>query len=94
MMPMKREFYHSDWERISLLVRERAGHKCELCGRARGNIINPGAYSSIVVTVHHINGDPSDNRKSNLIALCQRCHLRLDLPFKLKRRRQRKGAEA
>lgn len=32
----------------------------------------------VVLTVAHLNHDPSDNVRSNLLALCQRCHLRLD----------------
>lgn len=36
----------------------------------------------IVLTIHHINYDPTDNRACNLIALCQRCHLRLDAPYR------------
>ena len=35
--------------------------------------------TKIVLTVHHINGILNDVRKQNLIALCQKCHLRLDL---------------
>lgn len=32
----------------------------------------------VVLTVAHLNHDPSDCRDENLQALCQRCHLRLD----------------
>ena len=32
----------------------------------------------IVLTVAHLNHDPTDNREENLKALCQRCHLRYD----------------
>lgn len=41
----------------------------------------------IILTIHHIDADINNNDYSNLIALCQRCHLRLDLPFKLKKRK-------
>lgn len=35
----------------------------------------------IVLTVAHLNHDIKDNRPSNLRALCQQCHLRLDAKF-------------
>lgn len=34
--------------------------------------------TKIVLTVHHRDGDPTNNRSENLVALCQRCHLRAD----------------
>ena len=34
--------------------------------------------TKIVLTVHHIDGNPSNCDRSNLIALCQRCHLAAD----------------
>jgi hypothetical protein len=41
------------------------------------------------LTVHHINDDIKDNHKLNLIALCQRCHLRLDLKRHVEKRKTR-----
>lgn len=41
----------------------------------------------IILTVHHIDGDKNNNDPLNLISLCQRCHLRLDL-FKHVRKRK------
>lgn len=35
--------------------------------------------TTVVLTVHHIDADPSNNQDSNLIALCQRCHFQADL---------------
>lgn len=35
-------------------------------------------YTKVVLTVHHIDFDKSNNLESNLIALCQRCHLVAD----------------
>ena len=36
----------------------------------------------IILTIHHIDSNIKNNDHCNLIALCQRCHLRLDRPFK------------
>jgi 5-methylcytosine-specific restriction endonuclease McrA len=83
--PERKALYPPNWDRISLLIRERAGWKCELCRAANGSS-HPVTGSEVVITVHHINGDPTDNRRINLIALCQRCHNRLDLPFRRTRR--------
>lgn len=41
----------------------------------------------IILTVHHIDSDKKNNTKQNLIALCQWCHLRLDLQKHMKNRR-------
>ena len=51
----------------------------------------------IVLTVHHIDADTSNNDRSNLAALCQRCHLNADRPHHLANAaatRARKRAEA
>lgn len=37
----------------------------------------------IVLTVHHIDADKTNNQRSNLVALCQRCHLNADRPHHL-----------
>jgi hypothetical protein len=40
----------------------------------------------IVLTVHHIDGEKTNNKMVNLLHLCQRCHLRLDLERHLNKR--------
>jgi hypothetical protein len=71
---------------------------------------NPGAWKTVILTVHHIGvdkpdgtpGDPHDKmdvRDENLVALCQRCHLLADLPLhianaKATRNRKRHAAIA
>lgn len=35
--------------------------------------------TKVVLTVHHIDSDKTNSTKQNLLACCQRCHLRLDL---------------
>jgi hypothetical protein len=50
----------------------------------------------IVLTVAHLNQDPTDRRRSNLKALCQRQHNRLDAKFRadgIKRRRHAKAGQ-
>ena len=83
--PEKKKLYPPNWEEISLLIREQAGWKCELC-KAAHDEPHPITASIVILTVHHINGDPTDNRRINLIALCQRCHNKLDQPFRRKKK--------
>lgn len=47
--------------------------------------------TTIVLTVHHLDGDPTNNSSVNLLALCQRCHLRADQ--RLRRERKTEGSE-
>jgi len=46
---------------------DKAKYRCPDCDR--GDILVEGSFE-----VHHINGEPYDNRKENLIALCPTCH--------------------
>jgi hypothetical protein len=105
---MDRKRYPKNWDEISRRIRTRANGRCEWCGVEAGK---PRDYEQkgpcIVLTVHHIGvpkpdgmpGDPHDKmdcRDENLVALCQRCHLRADLPIHMahaKATRQRKAAE-
>jgi hypothetical protein len=80
-MPCKYSDYHPEWKVISRsIIFDRAKNRCELCDAENGQP-HWKTGSKVVLTVHHIreslgkkNIDPL-----NLIALCQRCHLRLDL---------------
>ena len=47
-------------------------NKCEKCG------ITEWLGSPIVCELHHINGDPTDNRIENLQILCPNCHSQTD----------------
>lgn len=37
------------------------------------------ARGQVVLTVAHLNHQPADCRPENLMAMCQRCHLRYDM---------------
>jgi len=45
--------------------------------------------TKIILTVHHIDGDKNNNNRMNLLALCQKCHLRLDLQKHVAKRKSK-----
>lgn len=97
-MPMQRALYPSDWEAISLRIRERAQWRCEACGVAQGaevaSVSDKGKMYRIVLTVAHLNHDPADCSESNLRAWCQSCHLRYDVEHHARNRaRHRREAQ-
>ena len=55
------------------------------------DIFGNGRKVKIVLTVHHIDGDKMNNSKQNLICLCQKDHLRLDLCKHLANRKRNKA---
>ena len=80
-MPIDPSKYPANWKQITWQIRTLAGNKCELC-QAKNHEPNPVTGSKVVLTIHHIDQleDPQENNSyPNLICLCQRCHLRLDL---------------
>lgn len=62
--------YPPNWPEITNGVKCRAGWCCVRCGHPHE------PESGYMLTVHHLDGDRSNNRWWNLPALCQRCHLR------------------
>jgi len=90
-MPMKRELYPDNWEEISLSIRAEAGWKCEFCGVENGKP-HPVTGSKVVLTVAHLDHNPSNNNRSNLRALCQRCHLAYDKELHLKHSLEKKNS--
>jgi hypothetical protein len=83
-MPIRAEMkqhYPANWEFISEATRfGRAGGVCEWRGcRAVHGKPHPETGSKVVLTTAHVhNHHPSDVRPTNLLALCQLHHLRLD----------------
>jgi len=73
----KKKLYPANWKDISWQTRAAAGNKCELCDAQNGKP-HPVTGSKVVLTVHHLDFNPQNNEKYNLVALCQRCHNRLD----------------
>ena len=94
MSPIKaenRSLYPKDWRETSRRIRfERAQGVCECdgrCGRAhfggeRCTAVHgeshPETASKVILTVAHLDHDPTHSTDDNLLAMCQRCHLNYD----------------
>jgi hypothetical protein len=86
-MPIRaseRARYPKDWPAISLRIRHRAEWRCEQvdylgvrCDAEHGKP-HPITGSKVVLTVAHLDHTPEHCHDSNLMAMCQRCHLRYD----------------
>lgn len=90
-MPVDMSRYPDNWVEISNYIRfERAGGRCECtgeCGQHEGRCEaihgqpHPLTDSKVILTTAHTENkhDKMDCRPENLKAMCQRCHLIIDL---------------
>ena len=76
-----------------------ARHASGRCGKF-DRMEYPSPYASsrtgvslCVLTIAHIDQDPTHNDPANLLALCQSCHNRLDAPARAQHRAEREAAE-
>jgi hypothetical protein len=98
--PELRKFYQTpEWKAARIAVRERAGDRCEQCGKLNGQremrwAKNGDADGTTVIQCGcaHLNGVAGDDRDENLAWLCRRCHLHHDRPFHRNTRAARKDA--
>ncbi len=74
----RRPRYPYDWFEIAADSKRAAGGKCEACEV-------PAGPAPAILTVHHLDRDTFNPRNArvrhphaNLVALCQRCHLRAE----------------
>jgi len=75
--------YPKNWTLLAKQAKHRAAWRCEHCGIQ----FNPNTNTApdhtrtdglpLVLTVHHLDGDPSNNQWTNLLSCCQRCHLHI-----------------
>lgn len=90
-MPIDRKAYHPKWTLISRLIRfHRAKNCCEKCG-APNYEPHWKTDSIVILTVAHLDRDRTNNRFSNLLAMCQRCHLNYDRKDHIRNRRYGKN---
>ena len=85
-MPINKKDYPENWNELRAKVLERAGNKCELCGKANQSMSDRN--TKVVLTIHHIDNQKHRDSLINLIALCQKCHLRLDLEHHIENARK------
>jgi hypothetical protein len=67
--------YPADWDEIAGRVKGAADWCCEHCGHRH----YPGVGRCL--TVHHLDGDKGNCAHTNLVALCQVCHLHIQAHF-------------
>lgn len=69
-----KEFYDLE---ISDKLKKMLGNRCEFCGvKNYKEVWRNGKLVTIVLTVHHRDGNPKNNQRKNLLLLCQRCHMK------------------
>ena len=84
-MPWNRALYPPDWEMIRTAILIRADDRCEGSPftpdcRIKNHIMRPETGTLVVLTIAHLcRCTPKCGELSHLRALCQRCHLALDL---------------
>lgn len=66
-----RNEYPPDWPETAARVKAEAGNRCIRCQHPH----DPAA--GYCLTVHHLDGDKANGAWWNLLALCQRCHLKV-----------------
>ncbi len=80
---IKSSEYPENWAKIATTVKQTAGYRCYNC---RLKCLPPtDSYKHLDLSlrrrlsaqVHHIDRDPSNNNRSNLVCLCSGCHLRM-----------------
>lgn len=81
-MPIKPNNQHlqpAEFTKIRALVLKRAHNRCEFCGVSNGLCITEGhGWYPVVLSIAHLDCDPTNNDPSNLRALCQRCFRKFD----------------
>ena len=67
--------YPANWNEIAQKVKDESDWICEHCGHPHD------PTSGHCLTVHHLDMDPVNCDASNLVALCQKCHLHIQARY-------------
>lgn len=107
-MPIKKENknkYPGDWPLITARIKKRSRGRCECigeCGLHDGRRCSEknktkakNFRGTVILTTAHLNHIESDCRDENLKSMCQKCHLRFDMPHhKINSRKTRRLKKA
>ncbi len=82
--------YPLEWHsgKIQHDLHNRIGWKCEHCGAQfqPGDTRHPSLINRdgkpLILTVHHLDGNPANCEYANLLAACQACHLHIQASWK------------
>lgn len=79
IQPNNQHFQPAEFTKIRALVLKRAHNHCEYCGVSNGLCVTDGRrWYPVVLSIAHLDHDPTNNDPSNLRALCQRCFRKFD----------------
>ena len=95
-MPIRLELkplYPPNWREIRRYRLDRAGNRCEKCGRANYSIYvdRQGVVRRVVLTIAHVDHKPANNSDDNLAVWCQKCHNGHDARHRAENRRLRRS---
>jgi 5-methylcytosine-specific restriction endonuclease McrA len=75
--------YPDNWTELAATVKQAAGYRCNRCGlkclppHDSYRHLDLSLRRKLSAQVHHLDGNPAQNDKSNLVCLCSGCHLRM-----------------
>jgi len=100
--PENKNKYPRNWPAISRHIRGvRARDRCECTGQCglhhdrrceeRNGQPAKWAKGKVILTVAHLDHDPTNSKHENLLAMCQRCHNRYDREHRAETRAKAKA---
>jgi 5-methylcytosine-specific restriction endonuclease McrA len=75
--------YPDNWTELAATVKQAAGYRCNRCGlkclppHNSYRHLDLSLRRKLSAQVHHLDGNPAQNDRSNLVCLCSGCHLRM-----------------
>jgi 5-methylcytosine-specific restriction endonuclease McrA len=75
--------YPDNWTELAATVKQSAGYRCNRCGlkclppHNSYRHLELSLRRKLSAQVHHLDGNPAQNDRSNLVCLCSGCHLRM-----------------